>query len=513
MIITCSTSGVIDSIHKSLTISTTLNERETSLVFQTTTQLSDYETITVKRNDNTVMFSGIVERIKLDNRNGGKIYTVRATGLVKLFDMKRVAKTYLNSTAQEIVEDIIDSFTGGFTHVNVVCDINIKSAQFNHVKPSEAIRQIAESIGYSWYIDNSKDVHFFEKTTNAAPITVVDDEDNYWDLNIEPDTREIANVILVRGGSYLSSTQTYTEVADGEKTQFVLPEKPKDTAIYVNDVLKTSAPQFGESEATTEFQINYNEKYIQNGTHALLNDGDVLRVEYKYDVPLRVQRQDTASVNAIAALFPDTDGKFVKVIEDKTINSRELAFQVIEQNLALYGNAKLNGSFKTREHNIEVGQILTVDVKGYSKDVVVTKVSAKNNGGDLFIYSVQFSTVLFGFEDFLRTLLQRSKIELNDNDVVELLEFRRETLTLSEVVTATVDQNRQSEVVELTDVAYAANNLELEYVHAPYYPTLPSDNKRVFIHDASPHAGAPVYDFIHSDANKFVFSNGNQFTM
>lgn len=492
MIITCSISGVIDSIHKSLTISTELNERTTSLVFQTTTRLEDYETITVERDDNSVMFSGVVERIKLDNRNGGKIYTVRATGLVKLFDMQRVAKTYLNSTAQEIVEDIIDNFTGGFTHVNVTGNIDIKSAQFNYVRPSEAIRQIAESIGYSWYIDNAKDVHFFEKTSESAPIAVVDNGDNYWDLKIEPDTSEIANVVLVRGGSYLSTTQTYIEVADGEKTQFVLPEKPKETTVEVDTgsgyVIKTIAPQFGETIPTTEFQVNFNEKYIQNGSHATLNSGDKIRVTYKYEVPLRILRKDLSSVSELATIFPSTNGEFYKIIDDKDINSRELANEVAKQNLSLYGNAKLNGSFNTREHGIETGQILSVDVKGYTKDVVVTRVSAKNNGGDFFIYTVQFSTVLFNFEDFLRSLMQSSRVELNDNEVVEIINNVSESFTLSEVVTATVDENRQTEVMGLDETVYTAKNLTLEYVHTPYFPTLPSDTKRVFIHDASPHA-------------------------
>lgn len=489
MIITCSVSGVISSIHKSLTISTELNERRTSLVFQTTTQLEDYETITVKRNDNTVMFSGVVERIKLDNTKGGKIYTVRATGLVKLFDMQRVARTYENMTAQEIVEDIIDNYTGGFTHVNVVCDIDIKRARFNYEKPSDAIRQIAESIGYGWYIDNSKDVHFYEKTTNSAPITVVDDGNNYFGLQIEPDTREIANVIIVRGGTYLSSVQEYIEVADGEKTQFVLPEKPKDVAVYVDTgsgyVSKTIAPQFGENTPTTEFLVNYNEKYIANGTHATLSSGDKIKVEYKYEVPLRILRKDLASISTLAALFPATNGEFYKVVEDKTIDSRELANEVAKENLALYGNAKLNGSFKTYEHNIEVGQILTVDVKGYTKDVVVTKVDARNNGGDLFVYSVAFSTVLFGFEDFLRTLLQRSKIELNENDVVEIINNVNEEFTLSETVTATVDQNRQIETLEASESLYTAKNVTIEYVLGEYFPSSHTDTKRVFILEGS----------------------------
>lgn len=490
MIITTSTTGTIESIHKTLTISTTLNERDTALVFQSHTEVQQNETITVKRNDNTVMFSGVVERVKLHNKDGGKVYTIRAIGLKKLFDMKRVAKTYEDKTAQEIVTEIVSEFCDGFTTTNVTGSVNIESAQFNYVKPSEAIRQIAESIGFSWYIDNAYDVHFFEKTTNSAPISITDDSDQFYDLTVEPDVRELANVILVRGGSYLSTTQTYEEVADGEKTQFILPEKPKDVTVEVDSgsgfVTKTIGTQFGDATATTEFQVNFQEKYIQNGTHATLASGDILKVTYKYDVPLRILRKDLDSIESLKLLFPSTDGEFWKVIEDNNVNSRELADEIAKENLTLYGNAKLNGQFKTQEHGFEVGQILTINFKTYSKDVVVTNVSARNRGGDIFDYTIKFTTVLFNFEDFLRTLLQRSKIEINDSEVVELINNVNDDVNVSDTVTVTVDQNRQNEDVTCADDAHVALNQAVTYVHAPYFPTSFTDPKRVMIHDYCP---------------------------
>lgn len=486
MIITCSQSGVINSLHNSLSIITELNERSATLVFQTMAPLESNEEIEVQKDDTTTIFKGIIERVQFDNRTG--YYTVRCSSLLKLFDMKLVARTFENMTAQEIVEEIIDDYCAGFTHTNVSGSINIESAKFNYDKPSDCIRQIAESIGYNWHIDFNKDVHFYEKTTIASPLVIVEGAD-FSNLKIEPDTRELANVIVVRGGSYLSSVQTYIEVADGEKTKFVLPESPKDVAVYVSTggayIAKTIEPQFGTSTPTAEFQVNFNEKYIQNGTHSTLSNGHKIKVEYKFDVPLRLLKKDTTSIDALKVLFPSTDGEFYKVVDDSGINSRELAESVADENLLLYGNAKINGSFNTFTGGIEVGQIVTINYKGYNTSAVITSVTATSKANDFFIYAIRFSTVLSRFEDFLKELLRRSKIELNENDVVEIINAVNDTITVNDTVFISTDQNRQIDTVTVDDDVYIAKNVNIDYVLGPYFPSSYTDTKRLFILNAS----------------------------
>lgn len=486
MIITCSQTGIVETVHKTLSIFSELNERNTTLIFQTRTLVESNEEITVEKDDTTLLFNGIIERVQFDNKTS--TYTVRASSTIKLFDMKRVARTFQDMTAQEIVEAIIDDYCDGFTHTNVTGSIDIKSAQFNYEKPSECIRQIAESIGYNWHIDLNNDVHFYEKTSNSAPLLIAEGED-FRSLKIEPDTRDIANVVIVRGGTYLSSTQEYIEVADGEKTKFIVPEKPQDVAVSVDTgsgyVAKTLEPQLGESTPTAEFQVNYNEKYIQNGTHATLANGNKIKIEYKFEVPLRLMKKDLASIAALKLLFPATDGEFYKVVEDKSINSRELAEAVADENLLLYGSAKINGSFNTYTSGIEVGQIITIDYKGYTTSAIVTSVTATSEANEFFSYAIKFSTVLTRFEDFLRELLRRSKIVLNENEVVEIINNVSETITLNETVTVSTDLNRQNEEITIDDDVYVDKNFAIDYVLGPYFPSSYTDTKRVFLLNSS----------------------------
>lgn len=486
MIITCSQSGVIDALHDTVSINTVLNERNSILTFQTRTAVQSNEEITVQKNDATIVFKGIIVRVQFDNVSGN--YTVRCSNLSKLFDMKLVARTFENMTAQEIVETIIDDYCDGFTHVNVTGNVNIESAKFNYDKPSDCIRQIAESIGYNWHIDFNKDVHFYSKNTISSPLVITDDAD-FFNLKIEPDTRELANVIIVRGGSYLSSVQEYIEVADGEKTKFILPESPKDVVVYVDTgsgyVLKTIEPQFGTNTPTAEFQVNYNEKYIQNGTHATLASGNKIKVEYKFDVPLRLMKKNLSSIADLQILFPSTDGEFYKVIDDKTINSRELAEAVADENLLLYGNAKINGSFSTYTSGIEVGQILQIDYKGYNTNAIVTEVTSASKANDFFVHSIKFSSTLSRFEDFLKELLRRSKIDLNENDVVEIINSINDTITVSDTAFISVDQNRQIDTFTVDDDVYNAKNVSITYVLGSYFPSSYTDTKRVFILNTS----------------------------
>lgn len=232
--------------------------------------------------------------------------------------------------------------------------------------------------------------------------------------------------------------------------------------------------------------MNFNEKYIENGTHATLADGDIIEIRYKYDVPIRVRRKKAASIAALKVLFPETNGEFVKVIHDPDIKTRELAYSVAEQNLAAYGNTLITGSFSTIEDIFSPGQVLSINVPEFAGDSVIQKISSKHIAGKLWKHTVHFATVLFGFEEFMRELLAAKKVELIDGETLETLTDVDETINISIDLTATTDENRRTETVEVTDDDYNALNASIDFVLGPYWPTDFTDTKRVFILDGSP---------------------------
>lgn len=458
------------------------NERQTRCTFKTLNPVYEWDEIIVENDHSTRLFAGILETPEIQKADNVPVYTAQSGGYKKLFDRTKVAAAWEGELAGDIVRDVV-ALAGGFTSDAVVDGSAVEKVVFNYVLPSEAIGRIAASLGYSWAIDFNKDVKFVaEDATNATQHLTTGGA--FWkNLVIKPDISNLYNVVIVRGGTYLSEEVIYYEVADGEKTQFVLPEKPHDVSVYVNGSPKTLGIQFGEATPTTEFQLNYQEKYIQNGTHAVLSDGDILEIRYKYDVPIRVRRKNMASINALMFLFPETNGEFELIINDASIGTRELAYNVAQQNLNKYSNTMVSGSFDTDDDIYSAGEVLNITVPEFSGSALIKSVNSKHIGGTLWRHSIQFATVLFGFEEFMRELLAAKKIELIDGETLETSHDFDDNVAVSETVIAGTDINQQPETLGLADDSYSILNVTKTYVLAPYFPSGYTDTKRVFLLD------------------------------
>ncbi len=476
----------IYSVNGTLSIVRSDNERTKRCSFTTYDPVHEWDEIFVENDYEIKLFAGILESPEIDKTDNITRYKADTRGYKKLFDRLKVQGSYDEELAGDIIKDIVADFAPGFTTEDVEDGAEISKVLYNYVLPSEAIDRIAKAIGYRWGIDPYKVVSFNATDATPAPEEINSTNSFFKNLKFTLDVSNLCNVVIVRGGTYLSEEVVYTEVADGEKTQFVLPEKPHDVSVFVNGVEKSVGIKFGQQAPTEEFQINFNEKYIENGTFATLADGDVLEVFYTYDVPIRVRRKDLASVAALRVLFPETNGEFEKVIQDPDIKTRELAYDIAQQNLNVGSNAIVDGSFETEEDIFSYGQLLTINVPEFIGNAVIQQITSKQIAGGHWKHNVQFATVLFGFEDFMRTLLAAKKVELIDGETLETSTELFEDIGFTEVVTVSIDENRQTDGVGADDSLDADINVAIIYGLAPYFPPTHGDGTRVFIMDGSP---------------------------
>jgi len=475
----------IDSETNTLSITRSNNERDTSCRFQTRDPVHEWDEIIVENDYETRLFAGILETPDIGKEDNATLYTASSHGYQKLFDRLKVEEAFEDELAGDIVRDIVASYAADFTVENVEDGFNISKVVYNYVLPSEGIRRIADALGYRWHIDQYKDIHFVANDATEAPKQVVPSEHFYSNLHISPDVSSLANVVIVRGGTYRSEQVDYFEIADGEKTQFLLPEKPHEIHVFVNGVEKTVGIKFGQGTPVQDFQVNFNEKYIENGTLATLSDGDEFHVAFTYDVPIRVRRRNAASVTVMALLFPGTNGEFEKVIHDKDIVSREIAYQTAQQHLDAYSNALVSGSFNTQDDIFEPGEVLVLNVPEFAGSASIQSIDSTYLDTGLWKHTVKFATVLFGFEEFMRELYAAKKVELIDGETLETSTELEDTVTLSEMLTVSIDLNRQEDTIGVEEDVAADINFGEEYVLAPYFPSDHSDPKRVFILDGS----------------------------
>jgi hypothetical protein len=389
------------------------------------------------------LFGGYIITTQLSTKQTGSVMAnISCVDYARLLDRNLTHDTFQDMTDSEIINELVTTYCPGFgiTTTNVIEGVTIDQIQFNYIQISQALRRIADLTGRNWYIDYSKDIHYFPLATNAAPFNIDDSPSTYYDyesLTISKDASQLKNRVYVRGGTKLSDFTTYSEKGDGSKRKFVLPDKPHSVSVTVNGVSKT----IGIKNVNTsgyDWYLNFQEKYLeQDSGGVVLASTDTIQVTYKYDIPILVAIENTASILA--------NGVKEFAIFDKSIETTTAARDRASAELTDYANNIIEGSFTTRTDGFRSGQYININLSAYgvNDDYVVQRVTARSLGAGYFVYDVAIASAkTLGIIRFLIEMLEANKnlIELDDDEVIdELLAVQDSLLADSLVETLTID--------------------------------------------------------------------------
>lgn len=412
------------------------------------------------------LFAGYITRVNILSRNqeGGVTVDLECVDYTRLLDSNLVHKTYESMTDKAIIEDIIATKCPGFgiTTANVIEGVTIDQISFNYIQPSQAIRRLAELSGRNWYIDYDKDVHYFPLETEAAPFNIDSSSDEYWDLNINKDASQLKNRVYVRGGTKLSEFTTYSEVGDGEKRKIVLPEKPHDVTVEIDRGAGFVEETVGIKNVDTsgyDWYLNFQEKYIeQDSSETVLDSNDVFKITYKYDIPILVAVEDTASILA--------NGQKEFAIFDKSITTTQAARDRASAELTDYANSLIEGSFKTYETGFVSGQYININLSDFNinDDYIIQRVTAESDGAGNYMYEIGIASAkTLGIIRFLVGLLESNKnlIELDDDEVVDELLQLSDNLISDSLIDSLVSDSAgpyfvyQSDSLDINDTGVA----------------------------------------------------------
>jgi hypothetical protein len=377
-------------------------------------------------------------------------YRIRCQDYQRFLDRYLVNESYTSSSCKTIIEDFILNFTDpaiGFTTNNVATGPTITKAVFSYKRVSECITEIADMVGYDWYVDENKDLHFFQRETRDAPFTINDSAlvNKINNFSITPDYSQVRNRVYVRGSYYLSDNYTQTITADGTSRVFNLAWKPHDLSMTVGGVsVSVAVDNLYADDGTYDYFWNYTEKYIRcseyPGKTTTPVAGTELAITYKYEVPILVRADNTISQTAIAAL-EGGDGIYESVVKDETIESKELAQDRAQAEVENFGNAMISGSFSTLEHGFKAGQKVDISCSGYESFAgayQIQRVTIRPVTPNDIMYIVEFSTTLYELKDLLIFLLRQGKrIKIRNDEVVDVLKIISESITLADSVTLT----------------------------------------------------------------------------
>lgn len=440
----------------------------------------------------TNFFSGKIVSIDNEGDRFSETYKVTCKDNTILLDNILITKRYSNTTIDAIIADIISDarFDAEITDNNVDANITITSIVFNNIPASKCIQKLADQVGYSWYIDENKDIHFFASNTEIAPFNLSATSNNYIEnsLSYNLDISQLKNFVKVRGGERVSdTTKTYTTKGNGTTDTFYTIFKYSTVpTVTVGGISKTVGIEYLDAEADYDCFWSFQEMKIRFKVAPA--DASVIQFTGYPLVPIIVPIEDSASISEY--------GRVEYQAENKGIKSTEEAQQYGQAMLDAYSQPILELDFKTYEVGLRSGQTISIITRGISDSYIIQSVeleilacsygsleeltninldniqtseaenlivNAGNSGALVFpVFKVKCSnTKSNNLITFLQNLLLKDSLnsDLDDNVSLEILNLDKQNIKIEE----DIDRIYQT----------------IEYVLGDYFPTDPlTDTKR-----------------------------------
>lgn len=410
------------------------------------------------------------------------------------FDRILAARTYEDETIADILADLIDTYAPTFTYANVASDFVIEKIVFNQVPLSQCVRRLADIVRFDWYIDEDKDLHFFDKFTNTAPYDLTDTGGNYVYKSLvrTSDGSQIVNRVKVRGGEYDGSSYTDIITVVGNDTKsFNLPYKMANLAIRLDTgggfVAKTVGVDF--IDTFDDFDVLYSFQTQSFRFENELSDGD--RVEYTGNpkTPVLAVVEDAASIAALRARYEEAHGEAApagygiieKIIKETAIASNTIARQRAAAELIAFADAIVDAQFTTYTPGLRAGMVLHMqsDLRGFDEDLIIKKVQFKARTPEDFEYTVQcISTQRFTLLEVLRKIVTPESRPEDEKEVSESAYVLNETVNVLDEWTQ-VNPFVIEESVTFTDAWLDLDGDDIVWVWGYYAPASHSDVNRM----------------------------------
>lgn len=387
--------------------------------------------------------------------------TVTCTDWSYIFDGVLVKKNYAAMDPHDIVVDLVATFCAGkgFTTNHVqVAGFLVPSIKFNYQQPTKSLESLAKLIGWDWYIDPNKDVHFFLGDVEdaigeggEAPISIDATTGGIqWNtLDVDLNLTNMQNSVFVIGGNY-SKTFTSANTPDNyptDGTTSVWSTSYPYTTSTVTVTLDGAPQSVGiAGQVTTGVDVLYSDsnrniQFINPSTGAPLapGSGHTIKVFGQAQVPIIAHAGDAVSIGLY--------GEYQSVISDTKITTVAEAQARANAAILQFGHPVFDIKVTTLTPGCAIGQAIPVNLPApfsIDKQLVIKRVEATvlapGANGQLAYQLECIGSDNVTFVDLMSTLLQEQATQttVDDSTVNEnLIISPPEALTLLDALTAT----------------------------------------------------------------------------
>lgn len=398
----------------------------------------------VVTDNGTRVFGGVIVRRTQNSPAVTTVeYNVECSDYTRILDQHLLAETYENMTVGEIITDIAAShLPAGFTTMAVDCDVTVDYIQFKYEPVSDCLRQLAELVGYDWYIDYYMDIYFKSPLANLAPVDVEDDNGTYDNesLIIRLDNSQMRNSILVRGGEYAGTEFTASVRADGKQIVFNLPYKYQDFEATLTGHPLNIGIDYIDSADSYDALYNFTEKLLRFKPDDRPNQNATLSFSGKPMLPVVVRYRDQSLIAATRTAEGVGDGVYEYLVVDKSINTQVAARQRAQAEIDTYGETVSEGEFDTETSGFKAGQRVLINsvIRNINEHFIINRVTSTMKTPNSMRYQVSLiTTKTMDFIAIMKKLLlaETKKIIIGDDELLDLSESVAESILFTATTT------------------------------------------------------------------------------
>jgi len=202
----------------------------------------------------TVIFKGIIDDISYSGSENDEIIIISGRDYgAFLQDIIASPRVFKNTEASEIIKSLMRQNANGtgITYNNVMATTTtISKITFNGVSIYDAIRQIADIVGYYFFVDNDKDLNFIPKDSVSSGKVFgarADDSYAHYKLNDNAANTTVEDTTLYNhDGIASANTSTFSSVGkigsafDFDGTKYVSVATHEDLTMYDKDEMSVA---------------------------------------------------------------------------------------------------------------------------------------------------------------------------------------------------------------------------------------------------------------------------------
>jgi hypothetical protein len=348
----------------------------------------------------------------------------------QILDRRTAVKSYEDAFAGDIVRDLLATHLAveGLTAGNIQDGLSLTRANWNHVPIATIMDELSKDVGFFWFVDYEKRLHFYARQHAAAPFTINEVNSAVRGATVRESRNDYRNTQIIKGWKEITNPLTERVLGDGETTTFPLSfpvyEAPTIRRAGQPQTVGIRGVEEGKHWYWSRDQNEISQDHsVGEGAQPKLAVGEILEVTYVGSYSGITYQQNVAGVAERQAVEGGS-GLYEAVDVDASL---EGGVVVITRGAGLLRRHGLDAQleFETEMEGLDIGQLVTVDYPTLglpTTEMLITSVEVTQITLELRRYRVSCTTgeVKNAFKEFWMKFAQTGqKVGVREGEIVE----------------------------------------------------------------------------------------------